>query len=200
MLMIARRRSRIPWRWIIALLAVLLLAGGLYVLSLVMAPTFSTIVMKPITAKQLETIKPTENRIIIPKIGVNIHYGTDGMTSLNEGALWRYPDRGSPEKGGNFIIAAHRFSIQPTIGGTIIHSPFYHIDKLEQGDQIIVDYNNKRYGYTVEKKEKVPPTAIEIEAPSKEAKLTLYSCELGGSAEGRYVIIAKPLGEVAIKS
>jgi hypothetical protein len=39
---------------------------------------------------------------------------------------------------------------------------------------------------------------IEIEEPSEEAKLTLYSCELDGSSAGRIVLVAKPLGKVAI--
>ena len=179
---------------------IVLLLGGFYILSLVMAPQFSIVMTGPLTPQKVAAINISENRIIIPKIGVNIHYGTDGVTSLNEGAWWRYPDRGNPAKGGNFIIAAHRFSIEPTLRGTVIASPFYHIDALKKGDQILIDYDGNRYGYEVSQKETVPPTATQIEAPSKTAKLTLYSCELGGSAEGRYVIFAKPLGEVSLKS
>lgn len=188
------------WRLAIGVLGVGLLLVGLYVLSLVLAPQFSSLTMTPLTPQKVAAINVSDNRIIIPKIGVNIHYGTDGMTSLNEGALWRYPDRGNPVKGGNFIIAAHRFSIEPTPGGTIVHSPFYHIDSLQKGDQILIDYDGHRYGYEVEEKEKVPPTAVQIEAPSSTPKLTLYSCELAGSAAGRYVIIAKPLGEVSVQN
>ncbi|HEU0266297.1 MAG TPA: sortase, partial [Candidatus Saccharimonadaceae bacterium] len=106
----------------------------------------------------------------------------------------------NPVKGGNFIIAAHRFSIEPTPGGTIVHSPFYHIDALQKGDQILIDYDGQRYGYEVSQKETVPPDATQIEAPSNTPKLTLYSCDLTGSAAGRYVIIAKPLGEVTVSS
>lgn len=197
MLTIANRR-KFPWRITAAAFSVVLLLGGLYMLSLVLAPQLATLNIQPLTAQKVAAISIGDNRIVIPKLGVNIPYGTNGMTSLNEGALWRYPDRGDPVKGGNFIIAAHRFSIQPTPGGTIVHSPFYHIDQLKNGDQILIDFKGKRYGYIVSSKEKVSPTAIQIEAPSKTAKLTLYSCELAGSAAGRYVVIAKPLGEVAV--
>jgi sortase A len=44
----------------------------------------------------------------------------------------------------------------------------------------------------------VQATQTEIEAPSTEAKLTLYSCELGGADTGRIVVTAKLLGKVKI--
>lgn len=198
MLALKQKQRGFSWRITTAFCAILLLLAGLYVLTLVMAPTFSGLILKPLNATQVAAIKPTQDRIMIPKIGVNIPYGTDGKASLDEGAEWRLPDNGNPKKGGNFVIAAHRFSIQPTPGGTIKKSPFYHIDELKKGDQILVDYDGTRYGYTVESKETVPPTAVQIESPSATPKLTLYSCSLGGSADGRYVIIGKPLGEVAI--
>lgn len=183
-------------KFFLVALALVLLAGGIYVLSLVLAPNFPQLALKPITPEALAQPAPHENRIIIPKIGVNIPFGTDGNASLDKGALWRHPDRGNPEKGGNFIIAAHRFSIQPTPQSTIKKSPFYNIDKLKKGDQILVDYNGSRYAYTAEEFKDVPPTATEIEAESSTPKLTLYSCTLGGEADGRVVIIGTPSGEV----
>ena len=98
--------------------------------------------------------------------------------------------------GGNFIIAAHRFSIQPTPQGTVERSPFYNIDKMKLGDNIVVDYEGARYAYEITKIFDVKPDQTEIEAPSQEAKLTLYSCELGGSDAGRIVITGKLLGQV----
>ena len=182
-----------------SLVAVSLMAGGLYTLSLVAAPTIAPLVaMKPIDVKTLPAPQKRDNRVVIPKIGVNIVYAP-GQASLDKGAEWRYPERGNPEKGGNFIIAAHRFSIQPTPQSTIEKSPFFNIDKLVIGDKIVIDYEGARYGYEVTKIFDVKPTQIEIEAPSDEAKLTLYSCELGGSEAGRIVYIAKPLGLVAVE-
>ncbi|AGL62027.1 putative sortase family protein [Candidatus Saccharimonas aalborgensis] len=198
MLKIKKRRSiGIPR---IALLgtALLLLSGGLYLLLLVASPSLAPLItMKPIEVRSLPAPQATDNRVIIPKIGVNIPYDK-GAASLDRGAEWRYPERGNPEKGGNFIIAAHRFSIQPTPQGTIEKSPFYHIDKLAVGDKIVIDYIGTRYGYEIEKIFTVKPTQVEIEAPSTDAKLTLYTCELDGSDAGRVVVVAKPLGKVAL--
>lgn len=198
MLKIKKRRSiGIPR---IALLgtALLLLSGGLYLLLLVASPSLAPLItMKPIEVRSLPAPQATDNRVIIPKIGVNIPYDK-GAASLDRGAEWRYPERGNPEKGGNFIIAAHRFSIQPTPQGTIEKSPFYHIDKLAVGDKIVIDYTGTRYGYEIEKIFTVKPTQVEIEAPSTDAKLTLYTCELDGSDAGSVVVVAKPLGKVAL--
>ena len=192
-----KSKKKFSWqRLVIGCLACGLLGAGVYLLMLVSAPSVAPIItMKPIDVKKLPVPSVKDNRIVIPKIGVNIPYAP-GAASLDRGAEWRYPERGNPDTGGNFIIAAHRFSIQPTPMGTIEKSPFYHIDKLVVGDKIIVDYKGTRYAYGIEKIFDVKPTQIEIEAVSTEPKLTLYSCELGGAEAGRVVVVAKPIGTV----
>lgn len=200
MLQINTKRTIISGPKILATVAALLLIGGGYVLTLVGAPSVAPlIVMKPISVSALPSPAKSDNRIIIPKLGVNIPYG-EGKNALDRGAEWRYPERGNPETGGNFIIAAHRFSIQPTPFGTIEKSPFYNIDKLTMGDKIIIDYSGTRYAYEIDGTKNVTPDSTEIEAPSEEPKLTLYSCELDGSAAGRVVFTAKPLGKVALEN
>lgn len=180
----------------IILIAVCLVGVGLYVLALAVSPSVAPLIFtKPINAKALPKAKNGENRIVIPRIGVNIPYGK-GRVALDRGAEWRHPERGNPKDGGNFVIAAHRFSIQPTPMGTIEKSPFYNIDKMKLGDSIVVDYDGARYAYEITKIFEVKPNQVEIEAPSEEAKLTLYSCELGGSEAGRIVISGKLLGQV----
>lgn len=179
--------------------AVLLLAGGLYMLSLVLAPEYASMTVKPIEVAKLAAPEIGNNRIIIPKIGVDISYG-EGVAALDRGAQWRYPERGNPVDGGNFIIAAHRLTIKPTPQETIQKSPFYQIDKLNVGDEIIVNYKGKRYGYKITEKKDVEPTAIEIENRTEQPRLTLYSCNLEGAASGRVVIFGEPLGEVILKT
>ena len=196
MLAIQRKRSLPLIQVVIVLVAVCLLLGGLYLLSLVFAPALAPFAIKPIDAKTLPAPKVGDNRIIIPKIGVDIAYGTDGEKSLDNGAWWRFPDRGNPVDGGNFIIAAHRFTLHNTIGETIEKSPFYNLGKLVNDDQVLIDYNGKRYLYQIDKIFSVKPTQVEIEAPSQTPKLTLYTCSLGGSSDGRLVLNAKLVGEV----
>ncbi|MFZ1243057.1 MAG: class E sortase [Candidatus Saccharimonas sp.] len=190
------KKGHNPRRAAIGVGAFALLIVGSYTLVNVLSPTLAPI-LAPTTVDVHALAQPSrsKNQVVIPKLGLQISYASGDESVLDRGAWWRYPERGSPANGGNFIIAAHRFSIQPTPGGTIEKSPFYHIDKLVIGDQIVTDYNGKRYVYEVEKIFDVKPSQTEIEAPSSEAKLTLYSCELGGSDAGRVVVVAKKLGE-----
>lgn len=198
MLKIKKKRTLVSQRVAIPIVALLLIGGGAYVLSLTVAPSVAVaLVTPPIVVNELPAPEAKDNRIIIPKIGVNIPYG-NGPKSLDSGSEWRFPERGNPEKGGNFIIAAHRFSIQPTPMATIEKSPFFNIDKLANGDKIIVDYKGTRYGYEISSFEHVAANQTEIESPTEQPRLTLYSCELGGSEEGRMVVYAKPLGKVAL--
>lgn len=175
------------------LIATIAIAGGLYLLALISAPALTPAFKKPIDTKSLAEPTINNDRIVIPKISVDIPY-SDNETSLDTGSWWRYPERGNPEKGGNFILSAHRFTLWSTVQQTIRKSPFYNIDRLKIGDQIIIDYRGKRYEYVVDNIFDVKPTQTEIEAPSDNPKLTLYTCTLGGSADGRVVLTATPKG------
>lgn len=189
-----RGRRRI-FSGLLLLLSVAGLLGGMYLLVLVMTPNIPVLYpIEPIDVKKLD--EPKEDRVYIPKIGVNVALITGGPEALDKGAWHRFPERGDPVQGGNFIVSAHRFSLGATPGQTRQKSPFYHIEKLAVGDQIIVDFEGKRYGYEIIEYSKVKPTQIEIEAASDRPKLTLYTCTLKGESDGREVYIAKPLGEV----
>ncbi|NCU37790.1 class E sortase [Candidatus Saccharibacteria bacterium] len=200
MLRIQKRRLPNKQPFTLSVFAILLLGVGGYLLTLIAAPTIAPIIsMKAINVNSLPAPQIAQDRIVIPKIGVDIAFG-EGEQSLDNGAQWRYPDRGNPETGGNFIIAAHRFTLAATPNETVRKSPFYHIDKLALGDKIVIDYAGVRYGYEITDIFDVSPNQVEIEAPSTNSKLTLYSCELGGAEIGRVVLTAKPLGQVLVKS
>ena len=195
MLAITPKRKINLTRTLLGITAGVLVCGGLYVLSLVAAPSVAPLLtLKPIDVKALPSPNTTGNRIIIPKIGVNIAYGK-GQAALDSGAEWRSPDSGNPVDGGNFILAAHRFSLQPTVAGTIKKSPFYNLKMLEAGDTVFVDYKGKRYGYKVDKTFSVSPSEMEIEAQTSSPTLTLYSFDSDGGE--RFVVQASRLGEIA---
>ncbi len=180
---------------VLLLISVIGIAAGLYLLLLVLTPNIPVLYpVQRIDAKNLP--RPSGDRIYIPKIGVNVPIGSSGEEALNDGVWHRFPERGDPKMGGNFIVSAHRFSIGLTPGETRKQSPFYHIDKLAVGDQIMVDFAGKRYGYEITDHSSVKPTQVEIEAESQQPQMTLYTCTLKGETDGREVFIAKPLGEV----
>lgn len=171
----------------------LLVVGGCYVLLLALTPSVPFLFdRQAIDIKKLPPAQLDQNRLIIPKIGVNIPYASGGREALNKGSWWRHPERGNPVAGGNFIIAAHRFSIGLNPHEVAVKSPFYYLDQVRTGDPVFVNYQGKRYAYVVTKLYTIKPTQTEIEAPSTTPKLTLYSCELGGTKAGRTVIEAAP--------
>lgn len=178
-------------RKVLNIVSVLLLISGVYLLLLIRSPVMN-VGAGIINSKVEAEIPVSVNTLKIPKIGVSTPYYSGDQSVLEKGAWHRYPDKGNPSIGGNFILSAHRFNLGLTPQRTKAKSPFYKIDKLEIGDDIYVSYGGKDYHYKVDRVYDVSRSAVEIEAPSKEAKLTLYSCSLLGEKNGRVVIEAKP--------
>ncbi len=142
-------------------------------------------------------VKSEENFIKIERINLLVPFHTgETEKTLESGAWHRFPERGDPVKGGNFILSAHRFRLGATPNQTMERSPFYHIDKLQNEDMVDIYFEGTWYKYQIKKIYSVQPDAIKIEEPSSDAKLTLYSCSLNGNADGRVVIEAIPLHAV----
>lgn len=181
-------------------ISLLLMTAGAYLLITALSPLVISPTINPTDNKTTELLasseeKIAEDRLYIPKIDINVPYSSSGESALEQGAWWRQPHNGNPADGGNFVLSAHRFVMGLTPQQTLRKSPFYHINKLEVGDELVVDYDGKRYIYEISKIFSVTPDAIEIENRTDEPQLTLYSCTLGGSADGREVIIASLAGE-----
>ena len=179
-------------------LAIIMLAGGGYTLITAFSPFFRAQLINPtrnettrLLAVTPET-KITEDRLYIPKIDINVPYATGGAETMERGAWWRQPNNGNPVDGGNFVLSAHRFIMGLTPQQTIQKSPFYNIDKLRTGDEIIIDYRGKRYTYVISRLFDVKPDAVHIESRTDKPQLTLYSCTLSGAADGRTVFVATP--------
>lgn len=176
-------------------LSLVIIATGLYVLLLTKSPSLSFVAAtNGNTSISLDTTDDDQDirdRIQIEKIGLEVPFFTgDTSQTLEKGAWWRFPERGSPTNGGNFILSAHRFNLGLTPQGTKARSPFYNLDKLTTDDSIRIFHKGTWYDYKVTNTYSVAPSAVEIEAPSAEPKLTLYSCTLKGSADGRIVVEA----------
>lgn len=175
---------------IMLVIALVLLLSGVYLLMLVASPT----VIMPAKSFGVSSIPSpigSEDRLYIPKIGVDVALKAGGAEVLNDAAWHRFPERGDPIKGGNFIVSAHRFEIGLTPGETSRKSPFFHIDQLNIGDEIIVNFSKRQFKYKITEEKRVRPTEVSIEDPTPEPRLTLYSCTLRGSHDGREVLFAK---------
>lgn len=187
-----RRRRRI----MLAFSSLSFFAGS-YLLVLSLAPRYQFLagpasLATPVVEANEGPSVPTGNRLIVEKLGLNLPYGPR-QADLSTGAWQRYADRSDPVKGGNMILAGHRFELGWTPQQTKARSPFYKIDTLVEGDVLKVVFEDKEYSYEVTRRFHVESKDTWVEDNSAEHKLTVYSCELGGADKGRVVVEATPL-------
>lgn len=135
---------------------------------------------------------PQENRIVIPSINVDMPI-VEGSSedSLNVG-VWHRPNTGAPGS-GNMVLTGHRFGYAFLPTNIKAATSFYNLDKLGEGDKIIIYWNKSEYDYEVYKTEVVAPSDTYIENPTQEHILTLYTCHPLGSVDKRLVVLAKPI-------
>lgn len=129
------------------------------------------------------------NKIIVPQIFVDqpILEGPNIYTA-NKG-IWHLPTSSTPDKGGNTVLIGHRFlySSNPAV--------FYNLDKVSPGDTIGVIWNKQKYQYKVSEVKVVTPQQTEIEEPTQDSRLTLYTCTPLWTSKNRLVVIAKEVGK-----
>ncbi len=138
-------------------------------------------------------------RIEIPRIGVdNIVVAGVDKNDLKKGP-GHYPGTPMPGQLGNSAIAGHR---------TTYGQPFYDVDKLEVGDEIVTTTLAGRYVYRVTGQEIVTPSDYQVIATvdTEQANLTLTSCHPKWTTRERIIIHATldptastaPIGETVI--
>lgn len=133
---------------------------------------------------------PKENRLVIPSIQLNepILEG-NSINTIHKGGTWRRPNSSTPSEGGNTVIVGHRY-----YGSNV--STFYHLDKVLVGQKLALYWDGREQLYEVVESKVVDPSEIEIEDPTDDKRLTIYTCTPIWTAKNRLVIIAKPIGEV----
>ena len=132
-----------------------------------------------------------ENRLIIPRMLLDTAIiegsAANPYANLKKGA-WHLPFSATPDQGGNTVIAGHRFTY------TESQSVFYHLDKLQIGDEIGVQWDGTMYLYKVATTKVVPSTATSVQESTSDTRLTLYTCTPLWNPTDRLVVIAKPIG------
>lgn len=194
-LLIGRPTNR--WRQrLFFVVPVALLVGGLYFLSLVLSPKLIPYLNSGDVREAIGSTLPQKgnDRIYIQKLGVSVPFRAGDASVMKDGAWHRFPELGDPVMGGNFILSAHRWHSGKTPAETIAQSPFYNMDRMAVGDSVVIDFEGQRYKYEIYKIYQVKPEQTEIEAPiaaGEEPRMTLYTCTLKGSADGRVVLLAR---------
>lgn len=150
------------------------------------APTPATTRVK---AKVKSNAVPTTNRLVIPKIGVDlpIAEGTNEEKALNLGA-WRIPGSSVPPEGGNTVLSAHRFRYRPPSNLTL-----YLLDQVKPGDIMIIYWQGKEYDFQVRTTKVVPRTQTDIAEPTLTPQLTVFTCHPVFSTKNRLVVVGELL-------
>lgn len=125
--------------------------------------------------------------ITIPSLNLNSKLFTSTSSKdLNKG-IWHRSSSGNPLSGGNMVITAHRFLY------TGNNNTFYNLPNINLDDTIVITWEGKQYDYKVTNLFEVTPDAVEIEAPTEDHILTLYTCTPLWTSDKRFVVQAKPI-------
>jgi sortase A len=146
-----------------------------------------------------DTAVGPEPRLIIPKINVDapVVYDTtpdndSQMKAMEKGVAWfGIPGANShPGQTGNTVIAGHS-SGDIYVAGQYKFI-FAQLEKLSEGDSIYMNYEGKRYTYTITKKEIVQPNEVnKLIYPTSKPVLTLITCTPLGTALNRLLVTAE---------
>jgi sortase A len=117
----------------------------------------------------------------IPAIGVSkTMFEGISLNTLDRGP-GHWPGTAGPGEYGNMVVAGHRTSHD---------RPFYDLDKLAVGDEIVVSNLAGRFVYQVTETLVVTPDALWITDQTVDKTLTLFACHPKGSTRQRIVIKA----------
>ena len=173
------------------LLAAIIIING-YILAAPLLPWISYEIKQhtkplnidPAQPSTLAKIDRSRNHLLLPTLQLDEPVYSGSRSDTIRKGIWHRPNASSPDEGGNTVLVGHRFSYNaPAV--------FYSLDKLREGDDVFLIYEKKIYRYVVDGSKIVTPLAIEVEAPSEEAKLTLYTCTPLWTAKDRLVYTAR---------
>ena len=144
------------------------------------------------------TTPSKDPKLIIPKLNVevpvNFNIPNDSATimeAMNHGvAHFKIPGADAlPGEKGNLVITGH--SAGDIYSNNQYKFIFSGLERLQENDLIYVNYNSKRYTYSVKKKETVEPSDVNsLIYETKKPILTLITCTPLGTARYRLLVTA----------
>jgi LPXTG-site transpeptidase (sortase) family protein len=153
----------------------------------------------------LPEVGPPENRIIIPKLELNVplvtpsfdallredwaQVETDIQDALQAGVV-HYPGTAKPGQAGNFFVTGHS-SYYPWAPGQY-KTVFARLHELEPGDEYWVYHGGDRHRYIVRGKKEVKPSDVTVlDQPIDKRIATLMTCTPIGTTLRRLIITAE---------
>jgi len=152
-------------------------------------------------------IAPTDNRLIIPKIGKSVPL-VEMSTEFISNELWsgledqiqdglqrgvvHYPGTAKPGQFGNLFLTGHS-SYYPWDPGEF-KDVFALLGQLEIGDEFYVYYDQIKYSYRINEKFEVNPDEVNVLAQPENDKIaTLMTCTPVGTTLRRLIVRAEQI-------
>ena len=117
----------------------------------------------------------------IPKIDINVAIGEGVGENILRYAIGHFPESAMPGQDGNCCLAGHR--------NFTYAEYFKDLDKLKEGDKIIIQTKKNEYTYIVTKSFIVDPEETEVLDSTKDSTITLVTCTIG--AKQRLIVKGK---------
>lgn len=135
----------------------------------------------------------SDNHLVIPKINVDAPViwnspEANVLQDLQKGVA-HYQGTSLPGENGNVFISGHSSNYWWDKG--LYNHVFTLLDKMEVGDRIYINYNNKPYVYQVESIKTVKPTDITVLNPTDHSVVTLMTCTPVGTTLNRLIVQAR---------
>lgn len=152
--------------------------------------------------KKME-IYPSDNRLIIPRIGKNVP-----LVTVPDHNSWEQLEN-NIQKGLQNGVVVHPISREPGSFGNFFitgHSSYYAWDngrfkdvfallhEVEIGDIVEIYWEGKQYAYKIREEKVVLPTQVDVlNQPKDKSILTLMTCTPVGTNKKRLILVADPI-------
>lgn len=120
-------------------------------------------------------------RILIPAIDLNIVLIEGTETASLQRGPGHYPRTSLPGQPGTVAIAGHR---------TTYLAPFRHLDRIEKGDEVLLEMPYATFTYEFESQQIVAPTETRVVRDTDRDRVVLTACNPIYSAAERIVVTA----------
>jgi len=158
----------------------------------------------------LPEVGPPDNRLIVPKMNLNIPIVVPPNTNLMkedwkgleediqqglQDGVVHYPGTARPGQAGNFFVTGHS-SYYPWAPGKY-KSVFAQLSVLNVGDEYWVYYGGDKYRYIVTEKKEINPSDVTVlDQPISKRISTLMTCTPVGTTLRRLIITAQEVDPV----
>lgn len=153
----------------------------------------------------LPPVGPPENRLIIPKLNLNVpivippyeallredwtQVESDIQRSLEQGIV-HYPGTAKPGQPGNFFMTGHS-SYYPWAPGEY-KTVFARLHMLSEGDEYWVYYGGDKHRYSIRSISEVKPSNVDVlDQPADRRLSTLMTCTPVGTTLRRLIVSAE---------